>query len=443
MSTIAIVGAGSMEFTRQVVSDVVRADALADSTFHLVDINPDRLKTAEGMVKSIIREAGRSCPVKLFDSLEGAFKGVNYCVNSIQVGGLAATTVDFEVPERHGIHQTIADTLGIGGIFRGLRTIPAVLDIAGALQEQAPDAVLLNYTNPMSMVVWAVSRAYPDLEVYGLCHSVHYTAEVLSEYLEIPFEELEWTSAGINHMAWMLTLRHKGQDLYPRLFKAARVPEVFQQDAVRFELMQRLGYFVTESSEHNAEYTNYFLTHPDEITRLEIPVGRYLHISQHNVDEFETIKEALKSPNHEFLMEPSPEYAPAFINARESGQTWWFQGNVMNNGLIDNLPAGSCVEVPVLVNQHGVFASHVGSLPPQLAALDRHAIALQELTVEAALRRDRDLVYQAAMMDPQVSSVLPLHRIWNLVDDMFAAHGAMIPEYASRRLYALQAQARS
>ncbi len=441
MATIAIVGAGSMEFTRQVVSDVVRAEALKDSVFHLIDINPERLKTAEGMVKSIIQEAGRSCPVKVFASLDGAFRGVDYCVNSIQVGGLAATTIDFEVPERHGIHQTIADTLGIGGIFRGLRTIPAVLDIAKALVEQAPKAVLLNYTNPMSMVVWAVKRAYPELEVYGLCHSVHYTAEVLSEYLEVPFEELEWTSAGINHMAWMLTLKHKGEDLYPRLFQKARLPEIFKQDAVRFELMQRLGYFVTESSEHNAEYTNYFLTHPEEIARLDIPVGRYLHISQNNVDEFETIKEALKHPNHSFLMDPSPEYAPAFINARVSGETWWFQGNVMNDGLINNLPQGACVEVPVLVNQHGVFPTHVADLPPQLAALDRHAIALQELTVEAALTRDRDLVYQAAMMDPQVSSVLTLEGIWKLVDDLFEAHGDMIPPYSSKRLYALKAQA--
>lgn len=434
MTTIAIVGAGSMEFTRQVVSDVVRAPALANATFHLIDINAERLSTADGMVKSIVAEAGKNCSVMAFQSLDGAFIGVDYCVNAIQVGGLAATTVDFEVPERYGIHQTIADTLGIGGIFRGLRTIPAVLEIARALAEQAPGAVMLNYTNPMSMVIWALHRAYPRLEAYGLCHSVHYTAEVLSDYLEVPFNELEWTSAGINHMAWMLTLKHHGEDLYPRLFQKSFVPNIFEKDAVRFELMRRLGYFVTESSEHNAEYTNYFLTHPEEIARLDIPVGRYLHISQHNVDEFETIKEELTKPNHQFILEPSPEYAPAFINARVSGTTWWFQGNVINHGLIDNLPEGSCVEVPVLVNQHGVFASHVGGLPPQLAALDRHAITVQELTVEAALTHDRDLVYQAAMMDPLVSSVLPLHRIWDLVDDMIAAHGNLLPEYRSGRL---------
>jgi len=428
-----------MEFTRQVVSDIVRAEALANTTFHLVDINPERLKTAEGMVKSIVAEAGRTCPVKAFSSLDGAFAGVDYCVNSIQVGGLAATTVDFEVPERYGIHQTIADTLGIGGIFRGLRTIPAVLEIGQALMEQAPDAVLLNYTNPMSMVAWALHQAYPELKTYGLCHSVHYTAETIADYLDVPFEELDWTSAGINHMAWMLTIKHRGQDLYPRLFQAANDPKIFKEDNVRFELMRRLGYFVTESSEHNAEYTNYFLTHPGEIERLDIPVGRYLKISQHNVDEFDTIRKALAAGEHNFLLDPSPEYAPAFINARESDETWWFQGNVINHGLIDNLPAGCCVEVPVLVNQHGVFASHVGALPPQLAALDRHAIALQELTVQAALTQDKDAVYQAAMMDPLVSSVLPLAQIWNLVDDMFKAHNTMIGQYGSRRLGALNA----
>jgi alpha-galactosidase len=431
-----------MEFTRQVVSDVVQAPALADSKFHLIDINPERLATAEGMVKSIVREAGLACPVRGFGSVDGAFEGVDFCVNAIQVGGLAATTTDFEVPERYGIHQTIADTLGIGGVFRGLRTIPAVLEIAAALHSQAPDAILLNYTNPMSMVIWALDRAFPNLQVYGLCHSVHYTAESISEYLDIPFEELEWTSAGINHMAWMLTLRHQGEDLYPRLFQAMRDPDIYRQDAVRFELMQRLGYFVTESSEHNAEYTNYFLTHPQEIERLNIPVGRYLHISQNNVDEYQSIKEQLKQSQHQFLMEPSPEYAPAFINARVSNQTWWFQGNVMNRGLIDNLPEGACVEVPVLVNQHGVFPTHVGGLPPQLAALDRHAIALQELTVQAALTKDRDMIYQAAMMDPLVSSVLPLQQIWQLVDDMIEAHGTLLPPYQSARLQELLKPAR-
>ena len=435
MATIAIVGAGSTEFTRQVVSDIVRSPALKDTIFHLIDINPERLSTASGMVKSIVQEAGCSCPVKVFNGLDGALVGVDYCVNAIQVGGMSATAVDFEVPERYGIHQTIADTLGIGGIFRGLRTIPVVLEIAEALVSQAPKAVLLNYTNPMAMVVWAVHDLYPGLKTYGLCHNVYYTAHAISEYLQVPFEELEWTSAGINHMAWMVTLQHRGRDLYPNLFRVARDPKNFEKDAVRFELMQRLGYFVTESSEHNAEYTNYFLTDPKEIERFNIPVGHYLLISQGNVGEYEAIREELKkSRNHAFLMEASSEYAPAFINAQVTGDTWWFQGNVINHGLIENLPNGCCVEVPVLVNQHGIFPVKVPALPPQLAALNRHAIAVQELTVKAAVTRDRDLIYQAAMMDPLVSSILSLDQVWNLVDDLLKAHAAWLPQYSSKRL---------
>lgn len=440
MATIAIVGAGSMEFTRQVMSDIVRAPALADSSFHLVDISAERLATAEGMVKSIIVEAGLSCPVHTFRQLDGAFDGVDYCINAIQVGGLRSTEIDFEIPARYGIHQTIADTLGVGGIFRGLRTIPAVLEIANALHQQSPMAIMLNYTNPMSMVIWALDQAMPDLQAYGLCHSVHYTAEILAEYLGVPFGELRWTSAGINHMAWMLTLEHENHDLYPRLFAAMEDDVIRSQDPVRFELMRRLGYFVTESSEHNAEYTAYFLTHPEEIERLNIPVGRYLEISRHNVDEFHSIHRALETPDHRFLMDPSPEYAPAFINACESGTTWWFQGTVINEGLIDNLPHKAAVEVPVLVNQHGVFACRIGSLPPQLAALNRQAMGLQELTVKAALTGDRDFIYQAAMMDPLASSVLTLDQIWTLVDDLITGHGEVLGRFSSGRLGRLRSK---
>lgn len=434
MATVAIVGAGSMQFTQQVVSDMVRFPALADTTFHLIDVDAERLDTAKGMVRRIVQEAGLSCPVRAYNHLDGALVGVDYCINAIQVGGLAATTIDFEVPERYGIHQTIADTLGIGGIFRGLRTIPAVLEIVGALADQSPAAVLLNYTNPLSMVVWAVREAYPGIAIYGLCHSAHYTAQAISEYLQRPFHELEWISAGINHMAWMLTLRHNGRDVYPDLARAARDLRIFSQDAVRFELMRRLGYFVTESSEHNAEYSNFFLNHPEEIQRLSIPVGRYLEISRRHLNTYDSIRADLQKPHQAFLLPPSPEYAPAFINARESGQTWWFQGNVMNDGLIDNLPRGCSVEVPVLVNRHGVFPAHVGALPLQLALLNRQAIAVQELTVRAALTHNRDFIYQAAMLDPLVSSRLTLEQIWNLVDDLLRAHAAVLGEFPSQRL---------
>jgi alpha-galactosidase len=435
LAKIAIVGAGSMQFTRQVISDLVRFPALQDSSFHLVDIDPERLKVSEGMVRQILKEAKLPDRVQSFPTLKGALTDVDYCINSIQVGGMQATEVDFALPARYGIQQTIADTLGIGGIFRGMRTIPAVLDIAGTLQKESPSAILLNYTNPMSMVMWALGREYPGLQAYGLCHSVYYTAEVLAKYMGVAFDELEWTSAGINHMAWMLTLSHGNVDLYPHLFRCANDPNIFQQDAVRFELMQRLGYFVTESSEHNAEYTSYFIRHPEEVQRLNIPIGEYLRRSRNNLNEFDLVQQALDDPTSSLTLPPSPEYAPAFINARESGTTWWFQGNVINHGLIENLPSDCCVEVPVMVNSHGVFACHVDPLPSALAALNRQAISVQELVVEGVIKRDRDLIYQAAMMDPQISATLTVNQIWHLVDDLFVAHQDFLPSYKLQRLW--------
>jgi alpha-galactosidase len=435
MIRVAIVGSGSMEFTRQVVSDLARTPSVRDATFHLIDIDPDRLRLSQALVRKILDEFGGRGDVLAFPSLDGALAGVHYVVNAIQVGGYRATEIDFAIPERYGIHQTIADTLGIGGIFRGLRTIPKVLDIAAAMVQQCPDAYLLNYTNPMSMIIMAVNRLYPGLKTYGLCHSVHYTAETLAEYLGVPFEELAWQSAGINHMAWMLELSHRGEDLYPRLFAAAQDPAIRARDAVRFELMERLGWFVTESSEHNAEYSAFFLKSDAEIERLKIPVGEYLRRSQANLDEYDAIRSALARAGDTLALPKSPEYAPGFIAARESGAAWWFHGNVANHHLIDNLPDGCAVEVPCFVNRHGVFASRMGNLPAPLAAMNRTAVNVQMLTVEAVVQNDRDLVYQAAMMDPLLASRLTLAEIWRLVDDLFQAHGDALPALRSRRLW--------
>lgn len=433
MVTVAIVGAGSMEFTRQVVSDLLQREVTKDATVHLIDIDPERLKTSAKMVSRMQGAVGsRGTAVPFLDRREG-LAHVDYCINTIQVGGFAATETDFTIPARYGIRQTIADTVGIGGISRGLRTLPQVLQIVGDLIEVAPNATFLNYTNPMSMVMLAVGRRFPGFPAYGLCHSVHYTAEALARYLEVPFEEMRWTSAGINHMAWMLTLRHGDEDLYPRLAIAAQSPAIWRQDAVRFELFRRLGYFVTESSEHNAEYSAFFLTHDAEIERLHIPVGEYLRRSRENLDEYSSIRQALNDPAESFLLNPSPEYAPAFIAAREAGVEWWFQGNVMNAHLIDNLPEDAAVEVPVFVNRHGVFPGHVGCLPLQLAAMNRAAVSVQQLTVEAVLRNDRDYVYQAAMMDPLVASCLTLDQITRLVDDLLAAHAGLVPDLSSKR----------
>jgi alpha-galactosidase len=427
MTEVAIVGAGSMQFTQQVVSDLVRRPATRDVRLSLMDIDEERLALAERLVRRIQQEAGANGPVRASRDLAEALTGVDFCLNEIQVGGMAATEMDFRIPAQYGIRQTIADTLGIGGISRALRTIPAVVSIARTLQAVAPDAWLLNYTNPMAMVMWALSEEVPGVTAVGLCHSAEYTARSLAEYLNLPFDEVEWLSAGINHMAWVLMLRRQGEDLYPRLLERARDPAVFRRDPVRFELLFRFGRFVTESSEHNAEYVPYFLPYDDEVERLHIPIDEYLRRSHANLAKFDELKLAVARPDASLLRPPSVEYAPQIIAARVTKTPYVFYGNVVNAGSIDNLPPRAVVEVPCLIHGGHLHVTRVGSLPPGPAALNRQAIGVQELTVEAARRFDRDLLYQAASLDPLVASRLRLGEIRRLVDDLLEAGRAWLP----------------
>jgi len=443
---VAVVGAGSMQFTHQVVSDLLAHPATRDVQLHLIDIDPDRLRQAQKLVEGLVVQAGGQGTVQAFLGLDadGALDQVDYCINEIQVGGFAATQVDFDVPLRYGIRQTIADTRGIGGIARALRTIPAVVQIARALADAAPDAVLLNYTNPMAMVMDAVHRQVPELEAYGLCHSTEETARTLAGYLGVPYGELEWTTAGINHMAWFIRLAHEGHDLYPALFALAANPDRFHDDPVRFELLRAVGYFVTESSEHNAEYFSFFMPHDAEIARLQIPVGEYLRRSEAHLRAYDQLRADLAAGVAPALRAPSGEYAPRFIAARTARESIWFYANVPNatgasgtGRLIANLPAAALVEVPCGLHGRQVRPTAVGDLPPAAAALNRQAIAVEQLTVQGALSGDRDLIYQAAMLDPLVSAQLTLDEIRRLVDDLVAAHGRLIPPLASRRLYHL------
>lgn len=435
MSRIALIGAGSMVFTLQVVGDLLQLPGTRDSDLRLFDIDEGRLATAERLVRRLIAEAGSAARVMACASQEAAIRDADYVINTIQVGGLEATLKDFEIPARFGIKQTIADTLGIGGIFRALRTIPPVLDIVRNIERVAPDARLLNYTNPMSMLMMAISRqGYRN--VYGLCHSVQYTAEALASYLGEEEEQLDWVAAGINHMAWFLELKKDSRDLYPDLFlNSQRGSPVWDKDPVRFELMHRLGYFVTESSEHNAEYSAFFMPHTQEIERLSIPVNEYVRRSRAYLQEYAELNEWIDQEERPLLQPLSPEYAPRLINALESRTSWSFYANVPNEGLIANLPPWACVEVPCFVNRRRVEAARIGSLPDPLAAMNRQAVTVQTLAVEASLTGNLDLVYQAAMMDPLVASVLPLDEIWRLVDALCAAHEGWIPAMQSRRLY--------
>jgi alpha-galactosidase len=346
-------------------------------------------------------------------------------VNQINVGGFAATRLDFEIPHRHGVRQTISDTLGIGGIFRGLRTIPVVLGIAAEMQRRCPDAWLLNYTNPMTMVPWAVYETFPRANVVGICHSVRDTQILLADIVGVPEQEIAFLTAGVNHQAFVLRFEHDGRDLYPRLREIVDGNPALQQK-VKFEIFRRLGYVPTESSEHGAEYVPWFLPHLDMVERHAIPVGAYLGWFQEGLDEYDEIRRRLDA-GEDVTVEPGQELATSFIEALEGGPPRVLPGNLRNDGLIDNLLDGACVEVPCLVDRNGVQPTHLGSLPPQLAAVNRAFLNVSELVVRAALDGSRENVYHAAMLDPSTAATLTLDAIVALCDEMIAAHGAALP----------------
>ena len=430
MARIALIGSGSVIFAQHLLGDILSFAELADSTFALMDIDPGRLRTSELMAHQLMAQLGARARVETTLDRREALRGADYVINMIQVGGYESTLIDFEIPRAYGLRQTIADTLGIGGIFRSLRTIPVLLDICRDMQELCPRALLLNYTNPMAMLCLAVGRAMPGIQFAGLCHSVQDTSRMLARYLDLPWEELTYRVAGINHMAWFLQLEHRGQDLYPRLRQVLRDrPELYPANKVRVEMLFRTGYFVTESSEHFAEYTPYFMQRPEEIERLNIPVDEYLRRCVNQARRLEETRATLER-GEALPFERSHEYASYIIHSHQTGIERVFYGNVMNTGLITNLPQDSCVEVPCLVNRAGIQPVHAGALPPHLAALDITNINVQQLTVEAALTRKRDAIYHAAMLDPNTAASLTLDQIWKLCDDLIEAHGDMLPAYS-------------
>jgi alpha-galactosidase len=453
---VTLIGAGSVVFARTLMGDLLSFPELSGSHIALHDIDPERLATAEKMVHAVASAVGANPTIEASLDRKTALRGAKYVINAIQVGGWEATLKDFELPKRYGLKQTIADTLGIGGIFRALRTIPVLLEICADMRAVAPGSILLNYTNPMAMLCLAVERA-GGVPVVGLCHSVQGTAQQLAEYIDVPAEEVTYRVAGINHMAWFLELcRRGGEDLYPRLWAALDDPLVSGLDKVRFEMMRRLGYFVTESSEHMAEYVPYFLKRDDLIERFDIPTNEYVRRSAKNLREFQRARAAFER-GEEVGVRRSHEYAAYIIRAIEANEAWTCHGNVLNSAgmrggrggaaardgapLIDNLPADACVEVPILVDGKGLQPQPVGALPPQLAALNRTNIGVQQLVVEAVLSRNRDHVYHAAMLDPHTAAVLSLDQIWALCDDLFEAHGDALPKLESKRLHARRAPA--
>jgi alpha-galactosidase len=422
---VAFIGAGSTVFAKTLIGDLLSFPQLADDLqLALMDVDDERLQTSEVVTR---RLAGPSVSIEATLDRRAALNGADYVVTLIQVGGYRpATVVDFDVPKRFGLRQTIGDTIGIGGIMRGLRTVPVLLDICRDMEELCPDAWLLQYVNPMAIACWAIARG-SSIRTVGLCHSVQGTARDLAADLGVPAFELEYVCAGINHLAFYLELRHRGRDMYPELRRVLEEGRCPQWNRVRYELFEYFGYFSTESSEHLAEYVPWFLKHarPELVDEFSIPLDEYPRRCEVQISEREELRSSL-SDDRPLTGSRSDEYAAGIVHALETGGSFAFNGNVMNEGLIDNLPY-SCVEVPCVAGGGGICPQPVGSLPPQLAALIQTNVNVQALTVEAALTGRRDHVDHAAMLDPHTAAELPLAEIHDLVEALIEAHGAWVP----------------
>ena len=434
MPKITFMGAGSTVFAKNVLGDSMMTPALAESIIALYDIDAQRLQDSRMMLENINRNNGNKARVEAYLGVENrkdALRGANYVVNAIQVGLYdPCTIIDFEVPKKYGLRQTIADTLGIGGIFRALRTIPVMFDFARDMEEVCPDALFLNYTNPMAMLTGAMLRG-TGVKTVGLCHSVQSCAKGLLEGLGMPYDEqVQWKIAGINHQAWLLEISRDGKDLYPEIKARAAARTEKHNDMVRYEIMKRFGYYVTESSEHNAEYMPYFIKdkYPELIERFNIPLDEYPRRCVNQIEKWTQMRKDLVE-KHNLTHERSKEYASHIMEAMETNQPYKFGGNVLNTGLIPNLPAEAAVEVPCLVDKSGVQPVYVGNLPPQCAAMNRTNINVQLLTIEAALTGKKDYIYQAAMMDPHTASELSIDDIVAMCDDLIETHGSWLPKY--------------
>jgi alpha-galactosidase len=426
MTKITLIGAGSVEFTRVLLADLVAFPELEGTTIALHDIDPDRLETAGRIAEDFNRQTGSRLLFESHLERRPALEGTDFVVNEIQVGGLEATLRDFEIPARHGLRQTIGDTLGVGGVFRALRTIPVVLEIADDIAAVSPDATLLNYTNPMAMLMWALQEHNSSLKMVGLCHSVQNTHDQLAEIVGVPAGEIDYLTAGVNHQAFVLRFDHDGESLYPTLDEAIeRDPDGLGR-RVRIELYRRFGHFPTESSEHSAEYLPWFMGHDDQLERFRIPVDEYIRRSLENVEEYRTTQAQLAA-GEPLALTPEDELAPRYIHAMVTGQERIEYGNVRNDGLIDNLPEGACVEVPCRVDGDGIHPIAVGALPAQCAALNRTFLNVVELTVRAALEQRRDHVYHAVLLDPNAGATLTTEQTHAMVDELIDAHGELLP----------------
>lgn len=442
MPKITFLGAGSTVFAKNLLGDILSFPELAASHIVLHDIDEERMRTSEIVAHKVAQTVNARPTVTTTLNRREALDGADYAICMIQVAGYKpGTVIDFEIPKKYGLRQTIADTLGIGGIMRGLRTIPVLLEMCADMEELCPDVTFLNYVNPMAMNCWAIGEA-TDIQTVGLCHSVQGTAHQLARDLRVPYEEINYLCAGINHMAFYLTFERVTEtgepeaasgrtDLYPALHQVIADGRVPDWNRVRYEMLHRLGYFVTESSEHFSEYTPWFIKRdrPDLIKDFNIPLDEYITRCENQIAAWEQMRAIFEAEDIPLAVDRSEEYGSLIIHSMETGQPRVIYGNVPNHGLINNLPADCCVEVPCLVDRNGIQPTQIGSLPPHLAALMQTNINVQALTVEAALTGKREHIYHAAMLDPHTAAELSLDQIWALVDDLIEAHGEWLPMF--------------
>jgi alpha-galactosidase len=466
MTKVTLIGAGSTVFARKLIGDILSYPELADSVITLYDIDADRLRTTTTVAERLASRLDLPTTLEATMDRRTALTGADYVICMFQIGGYRpATVIDLEVPKRFGLRQTIGDTLGIGGIMRGLRTIPVLLDLCREMEDLCPEVTFLNYVNPMAMNCWALDRA-GTVATVGLCHSVQGTAAQLAADIGIPLDDISYLCAGINHLAFYLRFeRHTPagvEDLYPRLAQVIAEDRVPEWNRVRYDLYRRFGFFVTESSEHLAEYVPWYIKRdrPDLIERYNIPLDEYLRRCEVQIAAWELTRAVLEQPDVPLdatamrqavlaaggteqearravhtateldAHERSQEYGAALIHSMETGTPRVVNGNVPNTGLIDNLPPGCCVEVPCLIDRNGVQPTHVGALPPQLAALMQTNINVQALTVEAALTRKHEHIYHAALLDPHTAAELDPDQVYALVDALIEAHGDWLPAYS-------------
>ncbi|HVQ19892.1 MAG TPA: alpha-glucosidase/alpha-galactosidase [Terrimicrobiaceae bacterium] len=431
---ITFIGAGSTVFAKNLIGDILSFPELADSEICLFDIDENRLKTSEIVAQRIARTLGATGRIERTTDRSRAFDGASYAINMIQVGGYRPCTVtDFEIPKRYGLRQTIADTLGIGGIMRAVRTIPVLIAMGRDMERLCPEVIHLNYANPMAMNCWALGEA-TTVKTIGLCHSVQYTAGELSHDIGVPLEQINYVVAGINHLAFFLRFERNGLDLYPEIERVVSEGRIPDGNRVRYDIFQRLGYFVTESSEHFSEYVPWYIKQgrEDLIGKFDIPLDEYPRRCEAQMAQWENLRRKLENSDEPIEIRRSVEYGSLIIHSLETGTARVVYGNVPNNSLIENLPAGCCVEVPCVVDKNGIQPVRIGRIPSQLAALMQTNVNVQALAVEAVLKGDRNLVYHAAMFDPHTSAELDLDQISALVDELIAAHKEWIPEALRR-----------